>query len=299
MPVKPTNVCNSQECQDKAALACYNVHSCTHQCDGIKGEKPCLPCLESDCPLNTSKTSKGDYCNICYVESLGQAPCIQLACSHVFHLTCMQTKISKGWPSARITFYFLNCPLCNSLVQHPALSAVLQPLLDLKALVRKKASERLVWEGCQNDKEVQKGGKYEGRKDDYAMDLFAYYSCNLCHQPYFGGRRQCEEAAGGGGSDEKKWDPKELVCGGCVISSDPSSANAQGCPKHGKEFIEYKCKWSHLTHPHHRTLSRSASLTHSRQLLLTSAPSLSVWPLCLQVLQHRHVVLVSTAIISP
>ena len=290
---RPSNVCLKPECQEKAAVACTREHlPCHHQCDGIKGEKVCLPCLVADCPQNVSRVSREDWCNICWyphhaaftpshspmaactalltvlmsmvcplcrTEMLGQAPCLQLQCGHVFHLTCMGTKLGKGWPSARITFHFLSCPLCNALVQHPALAQTMQPWLTLREVVRKKASERLVWEGCQNDKEVQKGGKYEGRKDDYAMDLFAYYECYTCKQPYFGGRRHCEEAAGGGGADEKKWDPKELVCGGCV-ASDPANA-AAGCPKHGKEFLEYKCKWSQ--HDAHAHTSHTHAHTHN------------------------------------
>ena len=296
---KPANVCGKAECQEKSALACTREHlPCHHQCDGIKGEKVCLPCLVPDCAQNTSRTSNESFCNICWVEGLGQAPCIQLVCGHVFHFTCMQTKLGKGWPSARITFHFLSCPLCNALVSHPALAATMQPWLQLKEVVRKKASERLVWEGCQNDREVQKGGKYEGRKDDYAMDLFAYYECYLCKQPYFGGRRHCEEAAGGGGADERKWDPKELVCGGCV-ASDPANA-AAGCAKHGKEFIEYKCKWSatHHTHTHAptripHTHSLPALVLATFSCLLSAACSLSPRRLCCeQVLQHCHVVLV-------
>ena len=273
-PIKPSNVCGKAECQEKAAAACARVHACSHQCDGIRDERVCLPCLTASCSLNTSKTTREEFCSICWTETLGQAPCIQLSCTHVFHLSCMLTKLSKGWPSARITFYFLQCPLCNALVQHPALDAVLRPLLELREVVKKKAVERLVWEGCSNDAPLQKGGKYEGKREAYALDLFAYYQCFTCKQPYFGGRRHCEEAAGGGGADEKKWDPKELVCGGCVVVNDPSSA-AAGCAKHGREFVEYKCRVSAGTCRSPLPLPPSAAVRTPLTPALSALPALA------------------------
>ena len=50
---------------------------------------------------------------------------------------------------------------------------------------------------------------------------------------YYGGEARCEEQAG---NDE--FDPSELVCGAC---SDVS--RAQMCPKHGTDFLEYKCRY--------------------------------------------------------
>jgi hypothetical protein len=63
------------------------------------------------------------------------------------------------------------------------------------------------------------------------QDLFAYYLCFKCRKPYFGGERVCGE---GGGA----FDPTELVCGGC----SPWSGEID-CPKHGKDFIEFKCRF--------------------------------------------------------
>lgn len=53
-------------------------------------------------------------------------------------------------------------------------------------------------------------------------------------QAYYGGEARCDVEAGLG--DE--YDPRELVCGAC---SDVS--RAQMCPKHGTDFLEYKCRY--------------------------------------------------------
>ena len=66
------------------------------------------------------------------------------------------------------------------------------------------------------------------------MDRYAYYVCFKCGKAYFGGEARCDLDAGAGDA----FNPEELVCGGC---SDVSQA--QMCPKHGTDYLEYKvCK---------------------------------------------------------
>lgn len=51
-------------------------------------------------------------------------------------------------------------------------------------------------------------------------------------QAYYGGEARCDAEVG------EEYDPTELVCGAC---SDVS--RAQMCPKHGTDFLEYKCRY--------------------------------------------------------
>lgn len=82
---------------------------------------------------------------------------------------------------------------------------------------------------------VNRDGKYYNDPSGYAMDKFAYYPCYKCEKPYFGGQRRCEEAAQDNGDSFKA---SELVCGGCCAGK-----NAQNCKKHGKDYIEFKCRF--------------------------------------------------------
>ena len=66
------------------------------------------------------------------------------------------------------------------------------------------------------------------------MDRYAYYVCFKCGKAYFGGEARCDLEAGGADT----YNPEELVCGGC---SDVSQA--QMCPKHGTDYLEYKCRY--------------------------------------------------------
>ena len=249
-PTKPANVCSKPECLERFVNQCVKLlPGCRHPCDGIRGERHCLPCMYDDCERHRAGgQTRDDYCTICGIESLGQAPSIQLKCGHIFHHACIKAKLDKRWPTPRVTFYFMSCPLCNAQIDHPALAPTLSPLLALRQTVQQKASDRLTFEGNQNDAPLAKGGKYEGRPADYAMDLYAYYMCSHCHQPYFGGRRQCEEAAAARG--EESYNEKDLVCGGCVMTE----GGGNGCTKHGKEFIEYKYGCMPTTHTHTHTL---------------------------------------------
>lgn len=226
------DVCKSEECVEKSKLSCKRYHPCGHPCGGILDEQQCLPCIQ--CESSTSEQCADDYCNICWVESLGSAPAIRLKCGHVFHYTCVKSKLKKRWPAARITFGFSECPLCKHTIEHPALEEDLKPIRDLKAQVQQKALQRLEFEGLSKAKElVDPTSKWHNNRDGYSMDRYAYFMCAKCSHPYFAGQRRCDA-----GEDDKPFDPADLVCGACS-----GSHLAQECPTHGKDFLEWKCQF--------------------------------------------------------
>lgn len=96
--------------------------------------------------------------------------------------------------------------------------------------------------------------------DGYAVNRFAYYPCSVCDNPYvlvgallvesaaflthcvvvwcpgsyYGGLRVCGPA----GEEPAVVNKSELVCPSCQPHSEMHS-----CPKHGTEFIEFKCRY--------------------------------------------------------
>jgi len=234
-------VCSAAECVAKRDLSCSQRLACGHACGGVRDESAHLPCLVEGCPAHSAAAADcdaaaDDYCSVCYVEGLGQAPAIRLHCWHLFHFRCLSDRLARGWPGARITFGFLSCPLCKAELAHPSLQPLLAPLLRLKAEVTAKAAARLAFEGMECDEAFSDPrGKYFGRREEFALDRFAFYSCAKCRRAYFGGRRQCEEAAMAG---DEKFNANELVCGGCAAGSDVTN-----CLTHGKEFVDFKCKF--------------------------------------------------------
>ncbi|KAL5012682.1 hypothetical protein ScPMuIL_011233 [Solemya velum] len=231
------NVCSDTECQEHAKNACTKVLSCGHPCGGIKNEDVCLPCLHrckaSD--QNRLKQDADDMCMICFTEALSAAPALQLKCGHIFHSHCSKNILAKRWVGPRITFGFSLCPICKSIVDHPVLKEMLTPIRELYDDVRRKALMRLEYEGLHKAEVVTTpGSRFYKDPAGFAMDRYAYYVCYKCTKAYYGGEARCDDQAGVG----EDYDPTELVCGAC---SDVS--RAQMCPKHGTDYLEYKCRY--------------------------------------------------------
>jgi hypothetical protein len=191
----------------------------------------CLECLICD-----SKQSSDDLCNICYVEELGQSACIKLFdCGHIFHFDCVKNKISSKWPGSRITFNFMNCPLCNVKMNHPSIDSISKEINELNEKVKEMSLLRLKFENLQNsDDIIKEDGKFYKNETGYSMYHFAYYQCYQCTKPYFGGMKRCENI------ERDNFDPKELVCGSCVAKE---FKNIKECPTHKTEFIDFKCRY--------------------------------------------------------
>ncbi|XP_078077745.1 E3 ubiquitin-protein ligase MYCBP2 isoform X22 [Mustelus asterias] len=230
------SVCSDTDCQEYAKTACGKTHSCGHPCGGVKGEEQCLPCLHG-CDKNTTclKQDADDMCMICFTEALSAAPAVQLECSHVFHLHCCRRVLENQWLGPRITFGFMACPICKNKINHLVLKDLLDPIKDLYEDVRKKALMRLEYEGLhKSDAITTPGVRFYNDPAGFAMNRYAYYVCYKCKKAYFGGEARCDAEAGQGDD----YDPRELICGAC---SDVS--RAQMCPKHGTDFLEYKCRY--------------------------------------------------------
>lgn len=113
------------------------------------------------------------------------------------------------------------------------LDDLLTPIHELYKDVRRKALMRLEYEGLHNTEAIiAPGTKFHNDPALYAMDRYAYYVCYKCSKAYYGGEARCDAEIG------ENYDPTELVCGAC---SDV--ARAQMCPKHGTDFLEYKCRY--------------------------------------------------------
>ncbi|XP_042905926.1 E3 ubiquitin-protein ligase MYCBP2-like [Parasteatoda tepidariorum] len=209
--------------------------SCGHMCGGISNEISCLPCLHRCGDVSSLKQDADDMCMICFTEALANAPAIQLTCGHVFHLHCCRAVLIKKWSGPRITFRFSLCPICQVPMDHNVLKDLLDPARSLFDDVKRKALMRLEYEGLHKAEAITTpGARFYNDPASFAMDRYAYYVCFKCKKAYYGGEARCDAEAGAGDD----YDPTELVCGGC---SDVS--RAQMCPKHGTDFLEYKCRY--------------------------------------------------------
>ncbi|XP_039221607.1 E3 ubiquitin-protein ligase MYCBP2 isoform X13 [Crotalus tigris] len=231
------SVCSDADCQEYAKLACSKTHPCGHPCGGVRNEGQCLPCLHG-CDKSTTtalKQDADDMCMICFTEALSAAPAIQLDCSHIFHLQCCCRVLENRWLGPRITFGFMSCPICKNKINHLVLKDLLDPIKELYEDVKRKALMRLEYEGLHKSEAITTPGvRFYNDPAGFAMNRYAYYVCYKCKKAYFGGEARCDAEAGQGDD----YDPRELICGAC---SDVS--RAQMCPKHGTDFLEYKCRY--------------------------------------------------------
>ncbi|XP_060534839.1 E3 ubiquitin-protein ligase MYCBP2 isoform X2 [Cylas formicarius] len=271
------NVCADSECQEYGKSACAKLLNCGHMCGGVFGESKCLPCLHGCSNDATLRQDSDDMCMICFTEALSCAPALQLRCGHVFHLHCCKAVLMKRWAGPRITFSFSLCPICKIEIKHPMLEELLMPIHELYRDVRRKALMRLEYEGLNTvDAVGTPGTRFYNDPAAFAMDRYAYYVCYKCNKAYYGGEARCDAEVG------DNYDPTELVCGAC---SDV--ARAQMCPKHGTDFLEYKCRYccsvavffcfgtTHFCNPCHDDFQRVTNLPKSELPLCPAGPRAS------------------------
>ncbi len=238
------DVCNKSECVQKTKNACLTTLKCEHSCSGFYGENNCLPCLHQECSKKTAPLLNGqtgdDYCMICGVDRLINAPCIRSSCGHVFHLQCITTRILTRWHRPRIVFNFCHCPLCKKWLEFPPESQLNKKMLSFNKLykdIQNKSLERLKYEKREKDEKlVLRGSPYFQKPAEYAMAIYSYYECFKCKKPYFGGLKSCEDMMQEDSKNEN-FKPEELVCAEC----SNVGITLENCPKHGKDYIEFKC----------------------------------------------------------
>ena len=246
MPLAIQEICSAEECKQKAANACRKMHKCNHPCSGYINELNCLPCLNDDCAEKIKDSllnQKGsDYCNICYVEGLANAPSIMMKCGHIFHLHCISKRLEIRWHRPRITFNFCLCPLCKIWIEFPVdspLEVKMQENLAMFEDIKKKSLERLKHEGKDKDERLNNSkDPYYNKPMEYAIAIYSYYQCYKCKKPYFGGLKSCEMMLQEDNQGKQDFDPKELVCANCC-----DVLPLENCVNHGKDYIEFKCKF--------------------------------------------------------
>lgn len=255
----------SLSCAEKERRACGKRHACGHWCGGVRGEQECLPCLHPECRKKASSSSSAppptsggtaptlqialpspklpcgdEWCPICWTEPLNAAPAIRLSCGHVLHQHCAEAMIRKGHTGGRrLTFKNIRCPLCQVIMVHPSIDAIVTPQYNMYQKVRRKALQRWVVEQRRplprpNDPSD------EDKIATLAMTKMTFFECSQCNEPYYGGEVECgaaEEEEDDLDDDVQAALAMELVCRGCA------SKGQLQCPEHGTEFLGWKCRY--------------------------------------------------------
>ncbi|CAI2366961.1 unnamed protein product [Moneuplotes crassus] len=237
-------VCSKFECKNIAKHSCSEILDCGHVCRGVRKEEECLPCLEADCVERNEKATLSENtmsnCTICFTDPLGQLPCVQLECKHIFHAECLEKKVEMKWAGPRIHFSYKKCPACKadiSWCSHKRIDRMIQEANELEEKVRVKAIERGKAEGIDKDERLRdEQNEFFGRYEEYCLDRLAYYICHNCNDVYYGGMRECGNAI----ENQDDYDPTDYICGECKLENYAGKAN---CDIHGDQFIEWKCRY--------------------------------------------------------
>ena len=242
------DVCNDRECSERFYISCKKRLPCGHKCFGVNNERQCPPCIDKECNQFGGQfgQNKDDYCIICYSEGLGSSPMVVLSCGHYMHYLCVKKRLETKWIGPKITFNHCLCPSCNKWFDCPSIPE-LQKMIDenknLFEQIKEMALKRLKFEDLDKDPRLSDpNSPWYGKKEEFAMKRLSYYMCYVCKKPYFAGRRECGNDPNMNNDDpNKNFDPKDCVCG-----KDANLSGVGGktnCDKHGKDFIEYKCKF--------------------------------------------------------
>ena len=242
------DVCNDDDCKQRYMIACKKVLGCGHKCFGVNGERKCPPCIDKECQQfhGNFGQCKDDYCPICFTEGLGSSPMVELSCGHYIHYICVKKRLETKWIGPKITFNHCLCPSCNKwfdCYSVPDLQKMIDENKKLFEEIKEMSLKRLKFENLDKDPRLtDPNSPWFGKTVEFALKRLSYYMCYVCKKPYFAGRRECGNDPNMNNDDpNKNYDPKDCVCG-----KDANLAGVAGktnCPKHGKDYIEYKCKF--------------------------------------------------------
>ena len=247
--IGPDNdVCNSPNCKERYLISCKKKLNCGHKCFGVNNEKECPPCIDKECKQygGLFDQDKDAYCPICYTEGLGSSPIIVTSCGHYMHYQCIKKRLETKWIGPKITFNHCLCPQCNKwfdVKNIPELHDLISQNVKLYETIKEMALKRLKFEDLDKDPRLtDPNSPWYGKKVEFAMKRLSYYMCYICKKPYFAGRRECGNDPNMVNEDpNKNYDPKDCICGKDANLS--GIAGKTECPKHGKDFIEYKCRF--------------------------------------------------------
>ena len=106
-------------------------------------------------------------------------------CGHTFHNSCLEERMMRGWkPRKRITFDFLECPVCfqQMNLRGDSLAASLskqhESVFKKVLLVSLKAIRTEKLEKC--DALTQEDSPFKGKMQQFALAVFVCYECDKC-----------------------------------------------------------------------------------------------------------------------
>eukprot|EP01022_Parablepharisma_sp_SALTPOND_P005402 TRINITY_DN122387_c1_g1_i1.p1 TRINITY_DN122387_c1_g1~~TRINITY_DN122387_c1_g1_i1.p1 ORF type:complete len:243 (-),score=5.52 TRINITY_DN122387_c1_g1_i1:87-815(-) len=169
-------------------------------------------------------------CQIC-VQPFSSSSTTILSCGHVFHEHCMKRYYLERpiLESPEIAFGNKRCPLCRVLITHASCSEISREAENVHKTFNEiflDAKSNLVTLKLELPEKTREVELYER-----VLNGILYCRCYKCKHPFFYSFKDCIE------SDKKQLKPEDVVCNKC------KNIKLATCPKHGSEYIMYKCKY--------------------------------------------------------
>jgi hypothetical protein len=174
-------------------------------------------------------------CAIC-LSPLDEEEVVELACGHRWHFECLKEQLEHAQPNhaKRLLFSGCQCAKCGAFCDHPALQHLTRKTDALRERVDAMIAEQLendapdVWK-----RQASLSASHATTLVDEARRKYAFYQCNSCNEPYFGGTIECAD------QEEGELAPQDRLCVGCAPQPQ---THCENLTQHRGHLV-WKCRY--------------------------------------------------------
>lgn len=170
-------------------------------------------------------------CAICLAPFDDAMETIELTCGHRWHLHCLKEQLEHAQPNhaLRLLFAGYRCAKCGVFCDHESLRHLTRRTDVLRGKVDALIKEQLQVDAPQTwNKAFDKTNLIdEGRRN------YAFYLCNSCEEPYFGGTIECAD------QEEGELPSEDRLCPTCA----PQPHTLCRHPLQHRGFHVWKCRY--------------------------------------------------------
>jgi hypothetical protein len=162
------------------------------------------------------------------------AEIIMLTCGHRFHFDCLKEQLEHAQPnhSRRLLFGGCRCAKCGVFCDHPAFKDLTRKTDNLRTKVDVLIQEQLQIDHPNEWRETS----HDNNKSlllERGRRTYAFYLCNSCQGPYFGGSVECAD------QEEGELPSQDRLCPSC---SEQTQTHCQHSEEH-RGFHVWKCRY--------------------------------------------------------
>jgi hypothetical protein len=173
-------------------------------------------------------------CAIC-LSPLDDEEVVELTCGHRWHFDCLKEQLEHAQPNhaKRLLFSGCQCAKCGAFCDHPALEHLTRKSDALRARVDAMIAEQLENDAPDVGKRQANSSVSQATLVDEARRKYAFYQCNACKEPYFGGTIECAD------EEEGELAPQDRLCVGCAPQPQTHCEN----PVQHRGHLVWKCRY--------------------------------------------------------